>query len=195
MGRNELFTENTLRPVVPLLHRRDRETLSTLGRMWGLLLLGNMIGALVFGWLLARTPAIDPVLRPALDAVATEATRGTFGETFYLAIFAGWLIALLGWLVASTHNGIAQILIIWLTTACISAFGFKHSIAGAVEAFYRVFNGSAGWGPMIGEFILPAVLGNAVGGVVLVALLNFAQVKADKDHEMAKIVTSSHHPS
>lgn len=190
MGRSELFTENTLRPVVPLLHKRDRDSLLTLLRMWGLLLLGNMIGTLMLGWLLARTPAIDPVLRPSLDAVAAEATRGSFGEVFYLAIFAGWLIALLGWLLASTHNGVAQIVLIWLTTACISAFGFRHSIAGAVEAFYRAFAGQAPWGDMVGGFIAPAVLGNALGGVVLVALLNYAQVKRDKELEIRNVIAS-----
>jgi formate-nitrite transporter family protein len=192
MGRSELFTENTLRPVVPLLHRRDRDSLRTLLRVWGLLLIGNLIGAVIFAWVLAKTPAVDRVLRPALDSVATEATRGTFSETFYLAIFAGWLIALLAWLVASTHNAIAQMALVWLTTACISAFCFRHSIAGAVEAVYRAFTGDATWGAMSGEFILPAVLGNTVGGVVLVALLNYAQVKGDKEHELRKIIVSDH---
>ena len=140
--------------------------------------------------MLAKTPAIDPVLRPALETVATEATRGTFSENFYLAIFAGWLIALLAWLIASTHNSIAQMALIWLTTACISAFGFRHSIAGAVEAWYRAFTGDATWGAMTGEFILPAVLGNTLGGVVLVALLNYAQVKGDKERELRKIIAS-----
>lgn len=181
MGRSELFTENTLRPVVPLLHYRDRPHLRALGRMWGLLLLGNLVGAFIFAWIFGRTEAIDPVLRPSLDAVAAEAASGTFAEVFYLAIFAGWLIALLAWLLASTHNTAAQIAIIWLTTAAIGAFGFKHSIVGAIEAFYRAFTGSASWGDMIGNFIVPALLGNAVGGVVLVALLNYAQVKEETE--------------
>ena len=190
MGRSELFTENTLRPVVPLLHERNRESLRTLLRVWGLLLFGNLIGTLIVSWVFARTPAIDPSLRPALDAVAAEATRGSFGEIFYLAIFAGWLIALLAWLLASTHNAAAQMALIWLATACISAFGFRHSIAGAVEAMYRAFTGDATWGAMTGGFILPAVLGNTVGGVVLVALLNYAQVKRDKELEMRKVIAS-----
>lgn len=191
MGRSELFTENTLRPVVPLLQERDRRSLMTLLRIWGLLLAGNLVGTLIFAWVLARTPAIEPSLRPALDAVAAEATRGSFGEIFYLAIFAGWLIALLAWLLASTHNAVAQMALIWLTTACISAFGFRHSIAGAVEALYRGFTGAAAWSAMTGGFIVPAVLGNTVGGVVLVALLNYAQVKRDKELEMRKVLAAT----
>jgi formate/nitrite transporter FocA (FNT family) len=69
--------------------------------------------------------------------------------------------------------------IIWICAAAISAFGFRHAIAGAVEAFYRACAGTSSWGEMVLEFIVPAVLGNAVGGVVLVALLNYAQVKAE----------------
>jgi formate/nitrite transporter FocA (FNT family) len=149
--------------------------------MWGLLLLGNLVGAFVFAWIFARTEAIDPVLRPSLDAVAAAAAHGTFAEVFYLAIFAGWLIALLAWLLAATHSTSAQLVIIWLTTGAIGAFGFKHSIVGAVEAFYRAFTGSASWGDMVGSFILPALLGNALGGVVLVALLNYAQVKEETE--------------
>jgi formate-nitrite transporter family protein len=194
MGRSELFTENTLRPVVPLLHERSRDALHKLARLWGLLLLGNMIGALVVSWLLARTPAIDAALRPALDAVAEEATRGSFREIFYLGIYAGWLIALLAWLLASTHNAAAQMALIWLTTACISAFGFRHSIAGAVEAFYRAFSGHATWSGMVSGFVIPAVLGNIVGGVVLVALLNYAQVKRDKEVEQEKADLTRHAP-
>jgi formate-nitrite transporter family protein len=79
---------------------------------------------------------------------------------------------------ATTARG-AQIVIVWICTAAIGAFEFRHSIAGAAEAFYRAFVGTAGWGEIVGGFIAPAVLGNAVGGVVLVALLNYAQVKSE----------------
>ena len=57
-----------------------------------------------------------------------------------------------------------------------SALGLSHSIAGAVEAFYRVFAGDAGWMAMVGDFVVPAVIGNLIGGVLLVALLNHGQV-------------------
>lgn len=176
MGRNELFTENTLEPVIPLLHNRDANTLRQLLRMWGILIAGNLIGALVFGWLLGATTMIDAPLHPSLQTVAAESTGGGFGEVFYKAIFGGWLIALLTWLLASTVDSIAQLFLIWLTTAPIAAFHFRHSIAGSVEAFYRAITGTAGWGDMLGSFVVPALLGNAVGGVLLVALFNYAQV-------------------
>jgi formate/nitrite transporter FocA (FNT family) len=82
----------------------------------------------------------------------------------------------MAWLVASTRATGAQIALVWLTTAPIGAFGFRHSIAGSVEAFYRAAAGAASWTRMVGEFVIPAIVGNVVGGVVLVALLNYGQV-------------------
>ena len=106
-------------------------------------------------------------------------TRGGFGLVFYQAIYAGWLIAHMAWLLGSTTSRGAQLVLIWLCTAAISALEFRHSIVGAVEAFYRAAAGSAAWGEMLGGFVVPSVPGNALGGVVLVALLNYAQVRSD----------------
>jgi formate/nitrite transporter FocA (FNT family) len=95
-------------------------------------------------------------------------------------VYAGWLIALLAWLLASTQSTGAQLAFIWLCTAPIHALGFKHSIAGSVEAFYLSADGQKGWGNMLQDFVVPSVLGNAIGGVLLVALLNYGQVAAER---------------
>jgi formate/nitrite transporter FocA (FNT family) len=180
LARSELFTENTLRPVMPLLEERSARALGRMLRLWGLLLAGNLAGAAVIGWVLARTAVVEAPVREQLDAIAAATTSGGFGLVFYRAIFAGWLIALLTWMLAATHATGAQLALIWLCTAPIAALHFRHSIAGAVEAFYRVADGSAPLGEMIGAFVVPAVLGNTVGGVVLVALLSYAQVASDE---------------
>jgi formate-nitrite transporter family protein len=186
MARSELFTENTLVPVIPFLEHRNAETFVKLLRLWGLLLIGNMIGALVFGWALARTPMVSPELHPSLLRMAGEATAGGFSHILYAGVFAGWLIALLTWLLAATHSTGAQIALIWLCTAPISALQFRHSIAGSVEAFYLAATGQASWGAVLGNFVVPSVLGNAIGGVLLVALLNYGQVAAEKENQQRK---------
>ena len=183
MARSELFTENTLVPVIPLLERRDRKTFLLLLRVWGLLLAGNLAGALIFGVVLAQTPVVAPEVESELLRISREATEGGFGQVLYAGIFAGWLIALLTWLLASTHSTIAQIVLIWLCTAPISALHFRHSIAGSVEAFYRAGMGDASWSHIFGGFVAPSVIGNAIGGVLLVALLNYGQVAADRTGE------------
>jgi formate/nitrite transporter FocA (FNT family) len=107
--------------------------------------------------------------------VARDTMKGGALLVFYKAIWAGWLVALMAWVVNSTRNGMAQIVLIWLTTAPIAAFGFKHSIAGATEAFYRGWLADASWFDVWFSFELPALAGNILGGVVLVALVNHGQ--------------------
>jgi formate/nitrite transporter FocA (FNT family) len=179
-ARNELFTENTLEPVIPLLHNRDLDTFKKMMRMWGLLLLGNLIGAALFAFVMQRTTILNADIKTQLEHIAEVGTSDGFQLTFLRGIMAGWLIALLTWVMASTHESVAHILLIWVTTAPIALLDFRHSIVGSVEAFYRVASGSASLGSMLGSFITPAVLGNGIGGVVLVALLNYGQVQEER---------------
>ena len=188
MGRSELFTENTLEPVIPLHERRDRESFRKVLRLWGLVLVSNLIGASIFAFVIARTRALDPSLDGTLLDVAREGTAGAALLLLYKGIWAGWLVALMAWLLASTRETVAQILLVWLTTAPIAAFGFKHSIAGATEAFYRAWLGDARWGEMLGSFELPALIGNIIGGVVLVALVNHGQAGSKAK---SKLITES----
>jgi formate/nitrite transporter FocA (FNT family) len=175
-ARHQLFTENTLEPVIPLLEKRNGKTLRQLLRLWGIVLPVNLVGALIFAEVLVHTQVVEPkLLTPLLDA-ARISTEGGAQLVFYKGIWAGWLIALMAWLIAATHDTTAQIILIWLTTAPIAAFGFRHSIAGAVEAFYRAAAGDATWSQMIFSFEIPCIIGNIIGGVVLVALLNHGQV-------------------
>lgn len=178
-ARNQLFTENTLEPVIPFLQRRDRRTFGRLLRLWMIVLVGNLIGAAIFAALAARTPLLDDPMQRAMLDVAKFGTNGGFALVIYRAIFGGWLIALMAWLVSSTRATGTQVLYIWITTAPIAAFGFRHSIAGAVEAFYLALIGAASWSAMLGGFLVPAIIGNVIGGVVLVAMLNHGQVTSD----------------
>jgi formate-nitrite transporter family protein len=181
LARSELFTENTLTPVIPLLNEPTAKRFKQVLRVWAALLAGNLVGAGLFALVVAYAPVVETSLRAPLLALARQATEGSFAKIFFLAIFAGWLIALLAWLLASTHATGAQLALIWIATAPIAALGFRHSIAGSVDAFYRAAIGDAPLDAMLGDFVVPAVLGNAVGGVVLVALLNFGQVASERE--------------
>jgi len=176
IARQQLFTENALHPVIPVLHHRTGHMLRRLLRLWAVVLVGNLVGALLFGVAAARTPMFDAELHASLRRVAAHGTEGTFWFVAWRAVLAGWLVGLMAWLVASTRYTGAQIALVWLATAPIAALNFRHSIAGSVEAFYRAALGDATWGAMLGGFVAPSVLGNVVGGVLLVAVLNHAQV-------------------
>jgi formate/nitrite transporter FocA (FNT family) len=176
MGRHQLFTENTLEPVIPLLERRSMRALRRVLRLWAIVLPLNLIGAAIFGLVVARTNLLEPTVNAALVDVSSRSIAGGFLLVFYRAIWAGWLVALMAWLVASTRESLAQLALVWLTTAPIAAFGFKHAIVGSVEGFFAVFAGRLTLGSMLYSFELPALLGNLLGGVVLVALVNHGQV-------------------
>ena len=181
IARSELFTENTLVPIVPLLERRDLETLVLVARVWALLLIGNLVGTAIFAVAMARTDLLRPEYAAELLRISRQATEGPFGHIVWAAVFAGWLMALLAWLLASTTSTLAQIVLIWLCTAPISALHFRHSVVGSAEAFYRATLSDASWGGMLWGFVTPSVIGNAIGGVLLVALLNYGQVLADRE--------------
>ena len=108
--------------------------------------------------------------------IGQEALRGGFATHLLRGIFAGWLIALMVWLLPSARS--SPIAVIVLLSYLIGLGGMAHSIAGSVETLYLVTTGAASWGAFWGQFLIPTLLGNVIGGVTLVAVLNHAQVIA-----------------
>jgi formate-nitrite transporter family protein len=180
IGRSQLFTENTLEPVIPVLDAPSGEKLGKMLRLWGLVLIGNLIGAVIFALLFAKTSVVPNDVSAQMREMSTKALEGSFLMQFYHAIYAGWLIALTAWLVSATTFTGAQIALIWLTTAPIAALDFRHSIAGSVETYFAAWSGIAPWTQALGGFTVPTVLGNIVGGVIFVAMLNHGQVSSKR---------------
>ena len=87
-------------------------------------------------------------------------------------MLAGWLIALMVWLLPSAKS--ARLFVIILLTYVVAIGQFSHIIAGSVEAFFAVLSGAAAPSQYIFGFFLPTIVGNTIGGVALVALLNHA---------------------
>jgi formate/nitrite transporter FocA (FNT family) len=180
LGRQQLFTENTLTPVLPLLHNRDRETLLRLLRLWGIVLGANLLGALLFAVVLARTPIFDEPMRASLAAIARSTLQGTFLEHFLRGVFSGWLIALMVWLLPNADA--SRVFVIITLTYLIGAAGLSHVIAGSVEAFYAVASGAASASDYA-RFFAPVVMGNVLGGMSLVAAFTHAEVSAENDEK------------
>jgi formate/nitrite transporter FocA (FNT family) len=178
-GRQQLFTENTLTPVLPVLRRRSR--LPDMLRLWGVVLVANLIGALAFGWVAATTPVFQPSAKAAFLEVAREVIEPSFGELFLRAIVAGWLIALMVWLLPAAEH--ARLAMIVLPTYIIAFAHLTHSIAGSVDVFYLISAGAASWADY-GRFITSALLGNIIGGVVFVALINHKQVVSGEEGDV-----------
>jgi formate/nitrite transporter FocA (FNT family) len=175
LGRQQLFTENTLTPILPLLHNRDGETLWRVLRLWALVLAANVAGTYLFAAAAAHTGAFGPEAKVAFAEISRHAIEGPFGTTFVKAVFAGWLIALMVWLLPAAE-GAGSIVVIVVITYVVALPPLAHIVAGSVEAFYLVETGEAGWRDYLVRFFAPTLLGNVVGGVALVAVLNYGQV-------------------
>jgi formate/nitrite transporter FocA (FNT family) len=174
LGRQQLFTENTLTAVLPLLREKNVQTLGRVARLWAVVLCANLLGALAFAWVIATTRLLDPDVHIALGRIADVSYSADFGTTMIGAIFAGWLIALIVWLLPFAET--ARVGVIIIITYMIGLGHFPHIIAGSVEALYAVMTGAATWATYVGGYFVPTLLGNIIGGVSLVAAINHAQV-------------------
>jgi formate/nitrite transporter FocA (FNT family) len=115
----------------------------------------------------------------AFTAIGMRAIAGGFWTTWHRAIFAGWLIVLMVWLLPTAES--ARLWVIIIITALIGLGELSHVIAGSVETLYVVVMGMASWRNYLGRFLIPALLGNSMDSVSLVALLNHAQAVPQKN--------------
>jgi formate/nitrite transporter FocA (FNT family) len=184
LGRQQLFTENTLTPVLPVLAKRDIGTGLQMLRLWVIVLTFNIVGAACVAWVLGHTDAFDAETRHAFARLGHHAIENPFSTTLIRAIFAGWLIAFVVWLIPALPN--ERFWIILLLTWLVGLGNLSHSIAGSVETLYVVLTGEATWRQFFINFFIPAVLGNTIGGVSLVAVLNHAQLVAGKKRNSAE---------
>ncbi|MGH9612157.1 MAG: formate/nitrite transporter family protein [Bryobacteraceae bacterium] len=176
MGRQQLFTENTLTAIIPLLARRNLRTFLRVLRLWTIVLIANLAGAHLFAWVMGNTPLLKPQFQNAARALAIESASVGFGAAIVRGIFAGWLIALVVWMLAATESDHATIIII--LTYIVGLAGLTHIIAGSVEVLFLVMTGAKTWFSYLGSYMLPTLIGNIIGGVSLVSALNHAQVVA-----------------
>jgi formate/nitrite transporter FocA (FNT family) len=176
LGNQQLFTENTLTAIIPLLARRTRSALLNVCRLWGVVLAANLIGAFIFAWGIAHTTVVDPVVHDSLRVIGRAAAQGTMAQLFLQGIFAGWLIALMVWMLPATQGGKTMVIVVM--TYMIGLGGFPHIIAGSVEVLYAVARDGLPWSRYLLSWGPPTLVGNIVGGVALVSALNYAQVFA-----------------
>ncbi len=174
IGRAQLFTENTLYPVVLVLDER-RHLMKTL-RLWAVVYSANILGAILFALLAVKTSALRPDILSQLVALGTEGDSGSAAHFFWAGIIGGWLIALVAWTVTASHWTIGQFAIVYLLTFVVGIGRFAHCIAGSGEILSAVMAGAV---PVVGylRWLGPATLGNICGGIFIVSLLNYGQVK------------------
>ncbi len=175
IGRAQLFTENTLYPVVLVLD--ERRHLTRMLRLWAVVFVANVCGAWIFALLTARTQALRPEVLSQLVQLGITASTGTPGHIFWSGVIGGWLIALVAWTVTASHWTIGQLAMIYLLTFVVGVGHFSHCIASSCEILTAVEFGRVSHLTFF-QWLFFATLGNICGGVFIVSLLNYGQVRA-----------------
>lgn len=174
MSRQQLFTENTVTVVLPVMADFNLRNLARMGRLWAIVFCANFVGTLIAALFWYHTLALAPELKTELMELSRHVIDGGIVAMFAKGIAAGFLIAAMVWLIPSADA--AQFHVITLMTYLIAAAGFAHIVAGSVEAFLLVIGGQVGLPDMLGSFVVPVLIGNIVGGTALFALISYAQV-------------------
>ena len=101
LGRQALFTESTLTAVLPVLVRRDRDTLRATIKFWLVVLSCNLVGTMLIAAFISINGLFPDEVHRSLMSFAHDGMSGAFWPTFFKAILAGWLIAVMA--VSYTH--------------------------------------------------------------------------------------------
>lgn len=167
----ELFTGNNA-VLIPALARRHYGFGAVL-RNWGLVWLGNLIGALAFTFFFVIVAGLADAspYREALQGLATAKTSLTPLKIFVRGIGANWCVCLAVWLALSAKTMGQKALACWIPVSAFVILGYEHSIA---NMFFIPCGMMAGADVSVYDAavnILWATLGNAVGGALLVGAL------------------------
>jgi formate/nitrite transporter FocA (FNT family) len=175
--RLQLFTENTITPVLTVFLKPSVVSVARTTRLWGIVLCANVTGCLLFALGLRTSGVLSADVLDAAMAISHHMMENSRWEMFAKGIFSGWLIASLVWMMPSAES--AKFWVIVLVTYLIAAGNFTHVVAGSVEGFLLVLNSDISLFSMAMDFFIPTLIGNIVGGTALFALLSYGQVSEE----------------
>ena len=183
LGRYQLFTENTLTPVVLVLTRLA--SVRDLLRLWIIVFIGNMVGAFLFALGIAFSEVFTPERAAKALEIGHHAIETPWLEVFYRGIIAGWIVAAMVWLVHAMRDSVGRAAMIYVLMYFVGVGSFFHVITSSVEVFYAsLADPTVSFWALWPNFIAPVFLGNTIGGVFFVAVLNYAQFAEHKDSKM-----------
>ena len=179
VGRLQLFTENTITTVVPVMIDPCAHTIGRTARLWTTVLIANVVGAFLVALFFAYAGVLADPVAAAFTELSHHATGMPASEGFLRGIPAGVLIAALVWMLPSSKGN--ELGLIVLFTWLIALGDFTHVVAGSVEMAYLVVQGELGFSGAVFGFFLPVLFGNIAGGTVIFTVLTWAQIKPEVD--------------
>lgn len=177
LSRLQLFTENTLSVVLPLMAKPSWKTFWCSARLWGIVLAANLVGTFATAFIALRLGTTSPENTAAMLEVARKVLEQSGWPGFFHAIPAGFYIAAIVWMLPSSKG--FEIFTILLFAWLISAGAFSHVVVGSAEVFLLVVHGELGLWNGLSTILLPALAGNVIGGTGLFAFLAWGQIEAE----------------
>ena len=178
LGRMQLFTEQTIVTVLPVTAEPSWRKLGVTARLWGIVLAANLLGTLGAAAIIVFVHLVSPEIQRSMLEVSSSLLRETPLELLLYGVPAGFLMASIAWIRAGIEG--EQFWIVFLLTYTIALGDFAHVVAGSAEAFLMLWAGQVGLGQAVGGIILPALVGNVIGGTGLFAVLAHAQVSRER---------------
>ncbi|WP_413793045.1 MULTISPECIES: formate/nitrite transporter family protein [unclassified Pseudomonas] len=178
LARQQLFTENTLTAVLPIMSKPTPGNFGRLLRLWSVVLVGNLCGTLLVAYVMLHLPIFDPHTDQAFLEIGRKVMENDSGQMFAKGIISGWMIATMVWMIPSMES--AKVWIIILITYLMALGDFTHIVVGSAEVSYLVFAGELPWEDFWLVFAGPTLAGNIVGGSFIFALLSHAQIRSEE---------------
>jgi len=177
LARQQLFTENTLTAVLPVMTKPTLGNFGRLLRLWGVVLVGNLTGTLLVAYVMLHLPIFDAKTDAAFLDIGRKVMENSASQMFSKGIISGWMIATMVWMIPSMES--AKIWIIILITYLMALGDFTHIVVGSAEISYLVFAGQLPWKDFWLTFAGPTLAGNIIGGSFIFALISHAQIRSE----------------
>ncbi|WP_010220517.1 formate/nitrite transporter family protein [Pseudomonas donghuensis] len=177
LARQQLFTENTLTAVLPVMTEPSLRNFGRLLRLWSVVLLGNLAGTILVSYVMLNLPIFDSKTDVAFLDVGHKVMDNDLNQMFAKGIISGWMIATMVWMIPSMES--AKAWIILMITYLMALGDFTHIVVGSVEVSYLVWAGEVSWTAFWLDFAVPTLIGNIIGGSFIFALISHAQVRSD----------------
>lgn len=177
LGRMQLFTEQTIVTVLPNMAEPAWAKLTKTARLWAIVFVANLLGTASAAWINLHLHLVGSDLMASMLKVSGELAAKTPTEILAQAVPAGFIMASLAWIRAGATDG--EFWIVLALTSFIALGDFAHVVAGSAETFLLLFDGQIGVTQAFAGILLPALIGNVIGGTGLFALLAHAQVSRE----------------
>jgi formate/nitrite transporter FocA (FNT family)/nucleotide-binding universal stress UspA family protein len=178
IGGYQLYTENTLPPVALTLERIA--SIPALLRNWIVVLAGNFTGGALGAMALAYGGVLSEAGGEAALSLAQKGIEAGQAELFVKAAFAGLIVAGVVWVEYAARDTISRIAVVYLAFLAIPMGGLYHVVVSFTEMIYLVLVGDLRIVVGMVEFVIPVLLGNTLGGILLVTVVNYFQTTEER---------------